>query len=100
MIRGVVGQIRWHRYPAASINGFTVTPLRKDRSRWSLLATVVLSNSFNLAQRPLTFVAKLKHGREWRWPIESMSTQTRNGVPTLVAELGREESDVPLRPPR
>jgi len=100
MIRGVVGTIRWHHYPAAAINDYTVTPLDKARNRWSLRATVVLSNAFNLAQRPLTFVAKLKHGREWRWPIESMSTQTVNGVPMLVAELGREESDVPLCPPR
>lgn len=100
MISGVVGEIRWHDYTAAAINGYTVTPLAKDRSRWSLRATVVLTNAFNLSQRPLTFIARLKGGRAWRWPIVSLSTQVLNGVPTLVAELGREESDVPLRVPR
>lgn len=99
-IRGVVGQIRWHHYPAASINGYTVTPLAKDRRRWSLRAIVVLSNAFNLAQRPLTFVATLKGGKEWRWPIERMETQTVNGVPTLIAELGPEASDVSFCPTR
>jgi hypothetical protein len=98
VITGVVGSIRWHYYTAAAINGFTVTPLQKDRSRWSLRATVVLSDSFKMAQRPLTFVATLRNGQEWTWPITAMRTETLSGVPVLVAELGREVHDVPIRP--
>ena len=97
MITGVVGHIRWHYYTAAAINGFTVTPLAKDRRRWSLRATVVLSDSFKMAQRPLTFVAKLRNGKEWTWPITAMRMDTINGMPVLVAELGPEANDVPIR---
>lgn len=98
MITGVVGHIRWHHYVAAAINGYTVTPLFKDGRAWSLRATVVLSNAYNMAQRPLTFTAKHKRG-EWRWPIESCEMQTMNGVPVLTARLGREETTrhVPVR---
>jgi len=99
-ITGVVGIIRWQHYTAAAINGYTVTPTDKAGARWALRATVVLANAFNLAQRPLTFVAKHKRG-EWRWPIESMEVRTLSGVPTLTATLGREETTpdhVPIRP--
>lgn len=102
MIKGVVGHIRWGYYTAAAINGFTVTPLDKRRQRWSLQATVVLADSFKMAQRPLTFVAKLKGGAEWRWPILEMERQTIRGMPVLTARLGPEASDgaVPVRSPR
>jgi len=90
VIRGVVGHIRWHYYTAAAINGYTVTRVSRDGRRWSLQATVVLSDSFKMAQRPLVFVAKHKRG-EWRWPIEHMELQTIHGLPTLTARLGPPE---------
>ena len=67
-ITGVVGQIKWHYYVAAAINGYHVT--RSDDGHWGLTATVVLADAFKMAQRPLTFVAPTDKG-EWRWPIES-----------------------------
>lgn len=92
VISGVVGSIRWHYYTAAAINGWTVAA-SADRRRWTLLATVALSDAFKMSQRPLAFVAPLKGGREWRWPLERFSMETRNGVPVLVGELGPEASD-------
>lgn len=81
LIRGVVGQIKWHYYTAAAINGYTVS--RNDQREWSLRGTVVLSDAFKLTQRPLTFVAPHAKG-EWRWPIESMTVADGS----LVAKLG------------
>lgn len=98
MIRGVVGEIRWGdgagAYRAAAINGYRVTPADKHRQRWTLSGTVVLSDSFKMAQRPLYFVAKLRGGHEWRWPIVRLDVQVQNGFPILTAELGSEVSDV------
>lgn len=82
MIRGVVGQVKWSYYNAAAINGYTVT--RSKTGGWSLRATVVLSDAFKLAQRPLFFVALHAKG-EWRWPIESFDLGPSQ---TLVATLG------------
>lgn len=83
MLAGVVGSIKWHHYPAAAINGYHVAPLNKARTEWSLTATVVLSDAFKMAQRPLTFVAKHAKG-EWEFPIVSMTrTEYR-----LTARLG------------
>lgn len=82
-IRGVVGQIRWSYYIAATINNYTVT--RAD-DHWTLVATVVLSDAFKLSQQPLIFVAPHAKG-EWRWPILSCALQ--NGA--LSARLGQME---------
>jgi hypothetical protein len=70
VLRGVVGTIKWGFYTAAAINGYTVT--KEQNGQWVLTATVVLSDAFkmNLADHPLTFVAKHAKG-EWSWPIES-----------------------------
>ena len=84
-IRGVVGQILWHHYPAAAINGYLVT---RTNQRWALRGTVVLSDAFKLAQRPLVFVAPHNKGA-WRWPIESLQL-SENG--TLTATLGQPEA--------
>jgi len=82
MLKGVVGHIKWHYYVAAQIEGYTVTR-SKDRREWALSATVVLSDAFKMAQRPLTFVAKHAKG-EWRWPITSMQVDAHR----LTAKLG------------
>lgn len=96
-ISGVVGSIRWHDYTAAAINGYVVTPLSRDRQRWSLRATVVLSDSFKMAQRPLVFVAQLRNQCAWRWPVLSLTQEVERGVPTLVAELGPVMTDVAIQ---
>jgi hypothetical protein len=68
VLTGVVGHIKWHYYTAAAINGYTVR--RTKAGAWSLTATVVLSDAFKMAQRPLTFIAKHAKG-EWRFAIDS-----------------------------
>lgn len=80
-ITGVVGQIKWAYYVAASINGYTVT--RTPTNEWSVRGTVVLSDAFKLAQRPLFFVAPHEKG-EWRWPVRRIHFVEPN---QLVAEL-------------
>jgi hypothetical protein len=85
-IAGVVGHVKWHYYTAAAINGYTVSRSR-DGKTWSLVATVVLSDAFKMAQRPLTFVAKHAKG-EWRWPIESLAVDPNH---RLTAQLGPPE---------
>jgi hypothetical protein len=94
---GVVGSIRWGYYTAAGIHGYTVA-CTKD-GVWSLTATVVLSDAFKMAQRPLTFVAmhtkKGLDGRcvvksEWRWPMLSLSPIDPN-TKQLTARLGPPE---------
>lgn len=75
-IRGVIGQIKWSYYIAAGVHGYTVTR-DKQTKVWSLVATVVVSDAFKMAQRPLIFVAPHKKG-EWRWEI--VSHQLVNGT--------------------
>lgn len=96
MLTGVVGSIKWHYYTAAAIEGYTVTR-SKDGRRWTLAATVVLSDAFKMAQTPLTFTAlRAKHGldghtvvkSEWRWPILSIIERTDHH---LTARLGPPE---------
>jgi hypothetical protein len=79
-ITGLEGSIAWAHYTAAQLEGYTVT--RTD-TRWTLSATIVLSDAFKLAQRPLIFVAPHAHG-EWRWPILSLDVVAQ----TLTATLG------------
>ena len=68
MLTGVVGAVKWHHYTAAAINNYTVSPMNKARTSWSLTATVVLADAFKMAQADLTFVAKHAKG-EWEFPI-------------------------------
>lgn len=86
MLTGVVGHVKWHYYTAAAIHGYTVT-WSKDRTDWSLTATVVLSDAFKMAQRPLTFVAKHEKG-EWRFPIRELQLHEH----ALTATLGPPEA--------
>lgn len=75
MLTGVVGLIKWGVppgwYTAAQIEGYTVTR-NKAGTVWALTATVVLADSFKMAQTPLTFIAKHAKG-EWRFPIVTMT---------------------------
>lgn len=94
-VRGVVGLVKWSYYHAAAINGYTVT--RKTDGTWALRATVVTSDAYKLAQRPLIFVAPHEHG-QWAWEMRSHSLD--GGV--LRATLGpvEESGDVPFREAR
>jgi hypothetical protein len=98
VITGVVGSIKWGTQPAwytaAGIMGYTVAPRNTAGTEWELVATVVLSDAFKMAQRPLTFVAMhTKKGldgqcvvkTEWRWPILSCQLVDHQ----LTARLGQ-----------
>lgn len=97
MLTGVKGSIRWGYYTAAAIEGYTVTCSKAGQ--WSLTATVVLSDAFKMAQRPLTFTATYaKKGldgkcvvkSEWRWPIVDLTYDRETHQ--LTARLGPPES--------
>ena len=90
MITGVVGQIRWQRFPAAVIEGYRVR--RSAAGDWSVSATVVQANAYNLRQVPLTFVAPFEHG-EWRWRIRTPVVYERPPF-ALTADLEPPEGDV------
>lgn len=99
MITGVVGQIRWQRFPAAVIEGYRVT--RAKNGAWALAsATVISANAFNLRQTPLIFVAPVEGG-EWRWPIRTPVVYARPPF-HFAADLGELEEirHEPLRATR
>lgn len=85
-IRGVVGQIKWAYYTAAGIHGYTVRR-DKETGRWSMTGTVVVSDAFKMAQRPLEFVAPTQKGN-WRWAIDTIDVRRLvNGSGTVYATL-------------
>jgi hypothetical protein len=99
VITGVVGHLRWHRFPAATIEGYRVT--RSKAGDWSLSATVVSANAYNVRQVPLTFVAPFEHG-EWRWRMRTPVPHERPPF-ALLADLDPPEENPtyePLRSPR
>jgi hypothetical protein len=96
VITGVKGAIRWSYYECAAIEGYTVAPVNKAGTAWDLVATVVLSDKFKMAQTPLVFAAMhTKKGldgkcvvkTEWRWPILSHTLVDH----ALTARLGKPE---------
>lgn len=80
LIRGVVGQIKWSYYVAATLEGYSV---RRDKTSgvWSLTGRVVTADAFKMRQRPLVFMAPTKHGN-WEW--EMVSHEVRNGTVTAT----------------
>ena len=92
MVSGVVGSIKWHHYPAAAINNYTVTPLNTARTTWALTATVILADAFKMAQAPLVFVAKHAKG-EWHFPIVAFPRRPDGHYQgTFTATLGAPRS--------
>lgn len=77
-ISGVVGKIDWSYYAAAAINGYRVTVSKSGD--WTLSATVITANAFNLTQRPLVFIAPT-NGGEWRWRIRTIRFPDGRDVP-------------------
>lgn len=96
-IRGRVGRIEWHYFTAAAIEGYVVhrDGPQTGAGRWSVAATVVLSDRFKLAQRPLTFVAPMAT-RTWRWPIEQFTLHEGGRFEATLGPPG-EQQHVPFR---
>jgi len=86
VLTGVKGLIRWSYYPAAALLNYRV--VRNPEGAWELRATVVMSDAYKMAQRPLIFVAPHNKG-EWRWPIEGF--ELHDGA--LTASLGAPEGE-------
>lgn len=92
---GLVAEIRWHAYTAAGIRGYTI--VRTATGVLSLRATVLLSDAFKLAQRPLTLVLPVRLGKppkqrdhEYRYPIETFTLRDS----ALTATLGPRITEV------
>jgi hypothetical protein len=89
-LRGDRAELRWHSYPAAAVQSYTIR--RTAAGVVLVTGTVVLSDAFKLAQRPLTFAAPMQVGPPERrravmvcWPIETFTI--RDGG-ALEATLG------------
>jgi hypothetical protein len=89
VLRGAKGLIRWGYFHAAALQGFQIT---RDAQGYALTGNCVLRDSFNLAQKPLTFTMAVQlgppphHPAEWTWPIDSLTLEPSG---TLRARLGR-----------
>ncbi len=102
--RGVKAEIRWHTYPAAAILGFTIA--RAPAGGLALRGTVVLSDAYKLAQRPLTFVIPVRLGKppkqrdhEYRYPIESFTLVDGALTATLGPRITEPYASLPFRRP-
>ena len=83
-LSGTTGAILWGYRQAATLRTWTI---RKDaQDRWTLSATCVRAEPFQLRQRPLLFSAP-RAGGFWAWGIESIDVGTNQ----LVAKLGPPE---------
>jgi hypothetical protein len=69
-LTGVVGRIDYGYFPAATLEGFTIT--RTPAGVYRLRGRCVQANTFNLSQRPLVFVVPTQLG-DWRYPIEDLT---------------------------
>lgn len=83
-VRGVDASLRWGYQSAAILRAWTVT--KDDHGVWSLAASVVSTDAYRVAQRPLVFVAPHATGA-WRWPIETLQIAGAS----LSATLGPKE---------
>jgi hypothetical protein len=82
-VRGVIGSVRWGYHRAADVRQWVV---RRDPQTkgWTLRAAVVRADPFLGARSELMFVAPLKGGRAWQWPV----LELRIAGGQLAARLG------------
>ena len=82
---GQEATLRWGYYAPAVLHSWTLAKADED-PHYTLTATVVRVNTFQVSQRPLAFVVVTKSG-SWRWPILTLQI---NGT-SLHATLGQKE---------
>jgi hypothetical protein len=75
-ITGAAAELRWGSSVAASLGAWSVTG---DPSSWKFTAEIATSNSFRIAQRPLTVVTP----NGWRWSVVSMDVSGSALVATI-----------------
>lgn len=102
--RGVVAEIRWHSYPAAGIRGYVVT--RSEAGALTVRATVLLSDAYKLAQRPLTLVLPVRLGKpprqrdaEYVYPIDAFTLRDSVLEATLGARIRGTHAALPFHRP-
>jgi hypothetical protein len=90
-LRGVRGSVRWSYHRAAEVLHWHATR-DKATPAWSLRATVVQADPFLGARSGLHFVAQLKGGHAWQWPVLELqiagAAASRFAGGTLTARLG------------
>lgn len=79
-LRGLEGVVRFGYHTAATLSAWRITG---SRARWTLSATLLRADRFQLRQRPLEFSAP-RIGGYWCWPLESVTV----GEHDLRATLG------------
>jgi hypothetical protein len=105
--RGVTAEICWTprdgRYTAAGIRGYTIA---KTPGGLSLRATVLLSDAYKLAQRPLTLVLPVRLGKppkqrdhEYRYPITTFTLRDSVLDATLGPRITEPYAALPFRRP-
>jgi hypothetical protein len=72
-VRGVIGSVRWGYHRAADVRSWVVTRDKHNRKVWHLTAQVVRADPFLGARSELVFVAPLKGGRAWQWPVHELA---------------------------
>ena len=106
--RGVVAEICWTpglgRFTAAGIRGYTIT--RPASRGLTVRATVLLSDAYKLAQRPLTFVIPVRLGKpphqrdaEFCYPIESFDLRDSALTATLGPRIRGTHAAMPFHRP-
>ena len=102
--RGVIAEIRWHTYTAAGIRGYTI--VRAPAGGLSLRATVLLSDAYKLAQRPLTVVLPVRLGKpphqrdhEYRYPLETFTLVDGAFTATLGPRITEPYAALPFHRP-
>jgi hypothetical protein len=74
----------WSYHTAASLGPWTMT---MGPEGITLTASVLSADAFKVSQRPLTFVVRRPKGVTWRWPIQTLQTDSGS----LTASLGPQE---------
>lgn len=82
-IRGAIGSVRWGYHRAADVRHWRITRAQKTKTL-QLTGSVVRADAFLGARSDLHFVAQLKGGRTWQWPIEELHI----GAGVVTARLG------------
>jgi hypothetical protein len=96
-IPGLDGSIYWGYQLAASIRDIRITiPRRGTNGHRTARATLVMTDAFRMAQRPLIFAVRHAKG-EWRWPIEEVTLQGGVVTARLGAPLEVSHGAVPVR---
>jgi hypothetical protein len=72
-VRGAIGSVRWGYHRAADVRSWVITRDKRDPTVWHVTAQVVRADPFLGTRSELVFVAPLKGGRAWQWPVRELA---------------------------